>query len=198
MNRKVALQINNAWDMEKMTKIMSDCGFKYVAISFGDANPLIGDDWEKYIYGIGELFAKNGLRCIQTHAPYYDLLISAEERNPDMEKALLRSMEATKLLGADICAVHPRSVLIPDRPRETTTDREKSLKENIIAFSPLAEAGEKLGVYLGIENLMKYPNAFPYFYSYLAEDHCALIDELKSKYVAAIWDFGHANLIDNQ
>ena len=38
---------------------------------------------------------------------------------------------------------------------------EKSLKENIIAFSPLAEAGEKLGVYLGIENLMKYPNAFP-------------------------------------
>lgn len=198
MNPKVALQLRNCEPLELGVQAMAQAGFRYVSMAFGDEKPLLEPNWEKYVWEIGELFAKHGLTCIQTHAPYYDLLISAEKRDPAMETALLRTIDATKMLGAEICAVHPRSVIRAGQPRETAVDRERSLKENVIAFTPLAQRCEQLDVLLGIENLMKYPHDYPYFYSWLAEDHCALIDALQSKWVAAIWDFGHANLIDDK
>lgn len=196
MEAKVALQIRNVEPYEILAKNMAECGFRYVAFAFSDEAMLLSEDWERQVYKVGETFARAGLSCIQTHAPYYDLLISAERRSPEMELALLRAVEATKLLGAPLCAVHPRSVLRAGAPRETAVDREASYRENIIAFSPLVEACEKNGVSLGIENLMRYPHAHPHFYSYLAEDHLALIDGLESAAAAAIWDFGHANLVD--
>lgn len=196
MNPKVALQIRNTEPLEITVSAMAACGFKYVSMAFGDEKPLLDRNWEKYVSEIGELFSKYGLCCIQTHSPYYDLLISAEIRDENMEKALLRSVKATEMLGAEICAVHPRSVILPGKPRETAVDRQRSLEENIIAFTPLAEQCEKSNVLLGIENLMKYPYAHPYFYSWIADDHCELIDQMNSSHVAAIWDFGHANLVD--
>lgn len=196
MDKKVALQIRNYEPWKETAEMMKRSGFKYVAMAFGDEKPLLASNWRDMVNEMGEVFAKNGLKCIQTHSPYYSLLVSAEKRDENMEVALLRSMEATKMLGAEICAVHPRSVIIDGMPRETAVDREKSLKENIVAFSPLVEACEKYGVKLGIENLMKYPFAHPYFYSWIAEDHAELVDELKSDSVCAVWDFGHANLVD--
>ena len=196
MNPKVALQIRNSEPLETAVETMAQAGFRYVSMAFGDPRPLLGTDWRRYVSEIGELFDRHGLVCIQTHAPYYGLLLSAEVRDPNMEKALLRTIEATSMLGAEICAVHPRSVILPGEPRETAVDRERSLCENVAAFTPLAELCEKWDVLLGIENLMKYPHEHPYFYSYLAEDHAVLIDALKSEHVKAIWDFGHANLVD--
>ncbi len=102
-----------------------------------------------------------------------------------------------KILGAEICAVHPRRFLIPGVPPVESCDRERSFEENLISFKPHVEACERFGVKLGIENLMKYPNpGLPPFYSYLVEDHIKLIDSLNSDYVCGVWDFGHANLCD--
>ena len=197
MDRKVALQLRNTEPLDMMAKAMADAGFKYVAMAFGDEKPMQSDDWEKHVYNAGDVFAKYGLKCIQTHAPYYDLMISAEERDENFETALCRSIEATRMLGAEICAVHPRSVIIDKRPVEYIVDRERSLEENIKSFKPLVELCEKNDVLLGIENLMTYPFVvMPDFYSCIAEDHCAMIDALDSDHVAAIWDFGHANLVD--
>ena len=196
MTKKVALQLRNSEPVRELAKAAAESGFRYISMAFGDEKPLLQPDWKGYVEGIGETFAGYGLTCVQTHAPYYSLLISAEERTESMETALLRSMEATKLLGAELCAVHPRSVIIPGLPRETAVDRKRSLEENLIAFSPLAEVCEKHGVLLGIENLMRYPFDHPWFYSWMAEDHCELIDRLKSDAVCAVWDFGHANLVD--
>lgn len=196
MNKKVAIQIRNSEPFLPMVEATVASGFKYVSMAFGDEKPLLESNWESYVQEIGDTFDKYGLKCIQTHSPYYNLLISAEKRDPDMELALMRSIEATKILNAEICAVHPRSVIIDGEPRETAVDRERSLEENIIAFTPLAEACEKYDVLLGIENLMKYPFAHPYFYSWIAEDHAELIDKMNSKHVAGVWDFGHANLVD--
>ena len=195
MDKKVALQIRSYEPWKETAKAMSEVGFQYVSMVFGEEK-MLGDDWKKNVDEMGETFAKYNLKCIQTHAPYYDLLISAERRDADMEKMLLRSMEATKMLGAEICAVHPRSYIIDGAPRETAVDREKSLEENLISFRPLAEECEKQGVLLGVENLMRYPFAHPYFYSWIAEDHAELIDKLDSKNVCGVWDFGHANLVD--
>jgi sugar phosphate isomerase/epimerase len=70
------------------------------------------------------------------------------------------------------------------------------LEENLKSFLPVVDACEKHGVTLGIENLMKYPHAHPSFYSYIVEDQCELIDKLGSKKAGAVWDFGHANIVD--
>lgn len=196
MTRKVALQLRNSEPWQELAKTAAESGFRYAAMAFGDERPLLDADWKSHVEEIGEIFAKNGLTCVQTHAPYYSLLVSAEKRTEEMETALLRSMEATKLLGAELCVVHPRSVIIPGLPRENAVDRKRSLEENLKAFSPLAEAGEKYGVLLGIENLMRYPFDHPWFYSWIAEDHAELIDRLQSDAVCAVWDFGHANLVD--
>ena len=198
MDKKVALQIRNSEPIEEMAKMMSECGFKYVAVAFGDEKPLLSDNWKDHVTEIDNTLKKYGLKCIQTHAPYYNLMLSAEIREEDMEKALLRSIEATKMLGADLCAVHPRTCINKDVDITKAEDRERSLKENIISFTPLVKACEELGVCLGIENLMKYPlaNDLPSFYSWIAEDHAELIDKLNSKNCVGIWDFGHANLAD--
>lgn len=196
MERKVALQIRNNEPLELMVDLMVKSGFKYVSMSFGDEKPLLKEDWKDYITYIDQLFKKNGLKCVMTHAPYYHLLVSAEVRDQDMETAMLRTIEATKMLGAEICAVHPRSVLIYAEDRDNTVDRARSLQENVISFTPLVKECEKVGVKLGVENLMRYPFKYPPFYSYMAEDHVELIEKLNSDSVCAVWDFGHANLCD--
>lgn len=197
MNKKVAIQLQHDDRWREMIKIAGESGFKFVAMGFGSSKCFHSDGWKGEVERICDELEKNGLKCVQTHAPYYDLLLSAEKRDEDMEKALKRSMEATKMLGSDICAVHPRSYIIDGAPRETAVDRKRSLEENLASFRPLAEECEKHGVLLGIENLMRYPFAHPWFYSWIAADHAELIDELKSKSVCAIWDFGHANLIED-
>ncbi len=198
MDKKVSIQITNY--NEKLLKLLikeaGEAGFKYASMGLGDEKPLIQDNWIEYIEDLGETMYKYGLKCNQTHAPYYDLLISAEKRDENMEKAFMRMIQATKMLGAEICAVHPRSVINKDLPRELAVDRQKSLEENIIAFTPIVEECEKQGVLLGIENLMTFPHIHPHFYSSIADDHVELIDKLNSKNVCAIWDFGHANLVD--
>ena len=197
MDKKVALQLRNDEPWREMAGMMARAGFKYVSMALsGDIRPLLDDNWREYVQEIDRVFKENGLRCVMTHAPYYHLLVSAEERDPKTELAMLRCIEATKMLGADICAVHPRSVIIPNMPREEAVDRARSLEENIISFKPLVDECERLGVKLGIENLMKYPHEHPWFYSYLVEDQVELIDKLNSDNVCGVWDFGHANLCD--
>lgn len=197
MDRKVAIQLRNNEPWEKMSKMMSEAGFKYVAMSFGDdEGNLLKEDWKDYVYKMKSVFDKNDLKCVMTHAPYYPLLISAEERDEKLELTMLRTIEATKILDADICAVHPRSFIDKNLPERESVDRERSLIENIKSFKPLVQECEKFGVKLGIENLMKYPNAYPPFYSYIVDDQIELIEKLNSKNVCAVWDFGHANLCE--
>ncbi len=165
MDRKVALQLRNQEPWRETAKEMSKAGFEYVAFAFGDERPLLQDNWRAYVRDVANVFAELGLKCVQTHAPYYSLLISAEKRDEAMETALLRSMEATRILGAEICAVHPRSFIKEGTPRETAVDRGRSLTENLFSFRPLVTECERLGVQLGIENLMKYPFAHPYLHT---------------------------------
>lgn len=194
MDKKVALQIRNFEPISRAAKAMKSAGFKYVAFAFTDKNLLLCSDWERKVYEIAEIFDKYSLKCIQTHAPFYPLLVSAEERDEGLEKSILRSVEATKILGADLLAVHPRSVIKEDETAEVLT--EKSLKENIISFNGVVNLCEKLGITLGIENLMEDEQRPPCFYSCKAEDHAELIDKMNSKFVKAIWDFGHANIVN--
>ena len=196
MDKKVAIQLQHDDRWREMIKIAGESGFKFVSMGFGSSKCFHSDGWKVEVEKIREELEKNGLKCVQTHAPYYDLLLSAEKRDEDMEKALKRSMEATKILGADICAVHPRSYIIDGAPRETVVDKKRSLEENQSSISETLNSAIKNGVLLGIENLPEFPGLPIPFYSCNPEDHVELIDSFKSDNVCAIWDFGHANLMN--
>ena len=90
MDKKVALQLRNNEPWQEMSGMMARAGFKYVAMSFGDERPLLEDNWREYVENIDRVFKGNGLKCVMTHAPYYHLLLSAEERDPKMELAMTR------------------------------------------------------------------------------------------------------------
>ena len=180
----------------------------YVAILFSFALILIlfagltQNNYQKEIDVIASELEKNNLKCIMTHTPYYDLRISAEIIDENMEKALLRCMKATTYLGAKISAIHPRSVFLGNSPYdesvlpyEESVDTKKSFELNYKYMLPLAEEIAKGGGMLGVENLMQYPRWKVPFYSCNTKDHVRLVDSLKDFNACAIWDFGHSNLV---
>ena len=191
MDKKVAWQIHYNDEFFEMLKIAAEEGFKYVAVGFGDARFLKEDDWEEKIYEIKKALDENKVKCIQTHAPYYDLRISAEICDERFELALLRCIKATQILGAEICAVHPRGYYEGGVGDEIV---EESFKWNKINFEPLVREAERCGCMLGIENLPIFPGWDKSFYSCFPKEHARLIDCYNSPAVCGVWDFGHAHL----
>lgn len=190
MEKKIAVQIQHDANWKDMLRITAESGFKCVAMGFGSSKVFEREDWEKEISSVGDELAKNGLKCVMTHSPYYDLHCSAEKTDERMEKALLRSMKGTAMLGAELTAVHPRSFLIGKK-----VHRKKSLEYNLKSFSRLGEEIGKYGAVLGIENMPHFPGLSIPFYSCEVSDHIELVDRLNSESARAVWDLGHSNLM---
>ena len=191
MDKKVAWQIHYNSRFFEILKIAAEVGFKYVAVGFGDQKIFQEDDWEEKVLEIKKALDENGVKCIQTHAPYYDLRISAEITDEKFELALVRCIKATKMLGAQICAVHPRGYYEGGVGKEIV---EESFKWNKINFEPMVREAEKCGCMVGIENLPIFPGWDKSFYSCFPEEHARLIDCYNSPAVCGVWDFGHAHL----
>ena len=193
--RKVAIQIQHDGHWQTMLKTAAESGFRYVALGFGLSRCFHGDGWERRVDEIRGELEKNNLSCVMIHAPYYDLLKSAEDVDPETERALLRCVTATKTLGGSIAVVHPRSVITETENGVRRVDGERSLAVNRENLSGMLNEAIKNDVLLGIENLPEFPGLPVPFYSCDPADHVALIDSFKCENVCAIWDFGHANLM---
>lgn len=191
-DKKVALQLQHDGDCYEMIKIASESGFRYVSMGFGSSNCFLDDGWREEICRLKAALEENNLKCVMTHSPYYNLLISAEILDEAMETAILRCVQATAMLGADIIAIHPRAYL-----RDQLEDTEKSYYYNVQNLTPLVREAEKCGCRIGIENLPTYPNWAISFYSNYPNEHKRLVDTFDSQAVCAVWDFGHAFLAND-
>ena len=189
-DRKIALTIRFGEGDEALMKIASEAGFRYVNMGFGDSTFYARDGWEKQIDRIGNALAKNGLTCVMTHSPYYDLRISAEITEPSMALSQKRVVMATGMLGAELCALHPRTYLTGGN------DREKSFLCNRDDFLALSELAHENRTMIGIENLPIFPGLDMEFYSCYPEQHVRMLEALSDHAVCAVWDFGHAHLMN--
>lgn len=189
---KKAVQIQHDERLEYSLKCAKNAGFEYISMGFGSSKCFHNSDWEKEIIRVDKLLKENSLECIQTHLPYYDLRISAEILDEDMDTAMLRCIEAGRMLGADWNVYHARTAVNDNySPR-------KSMEYAKIAVSPLAEMANKCKSGLAIENLPIWPTwAQGRFFTADYEDLCELHDYFKSEFVSVCWDFGHANLLGN-
>ncbi len=189
---KHAIQIGYNDIFESALKNAKNAGFKYVAIGFGSSDCFFHDTWENDVKRVERLLKENSLECIQTHMPFYDLLLSAEITDKDTDTALLRSIEAGRMLGAEWNVYHPRSAINDNySPR-------KSMEYAKVAVESLAEKAIECKSGLAIENMAVFPDVSKMrFFSSDYEDLCELSDYFHSEYVAVCWDFGHANLMGN-
>ena len=185
-----AIQIQYREDFEYALKCAADAGFKYISMGFGSSNCFHESDWEKHIMYIAKLLKENSIECIQTHLPYYDLLISAEIEDEAMDKAMLRCISGGKMLGAEWTAYHPRSAVNDNySPR-------KSMELARNALEPLVNEAVRKNTGLAIENLPIFPAIFDKrFFGSDYEDICELHDYFDSENVGICWDFGHAHLM---
>ena len=189
---KKAIQIQHDERLEYSLKCAKNAGFQYISMGFGSSKCFHSSDWEKEIIRIDKLLKENSLECIQTHLPYYDLRISSEILDEAMDTAMLRCVEAGRMLGAEWNAYHPRTAVNDNySPR-------KSMAFAKTAINPLAEKASECGSGLALENLPVWPTwAQGRFFTADYEDLCELCDYFKSDFVAVCWDTGHANLLGN-
>ena len=186
---KKAIQIQHDSTMERMFRAASDAGFEYISLGFGSSKVFHENGWENEIERVKSLLIKYNLKCVQTHAPYYHLLISSEIADDEMETAIKRCITATGMLGADRIALHPRSSV------NYNYSRQKSLEDNRKYVLDYLKTAEKDNVIICLENLPVFPGLTGgFFYSSDCEDLCELADSLNSKNVGICWDFGHAAL----
>ena len=187
---ELAIQIQYDDNFEFTLESAAKAGFKYVALGFGSSKCFHNDDWEQHLAKIEKNLNKNSLECIQTHLPYYSLLISAETVDPDMEKAIKRCIEASGKLGARWCAYHPRTAV------NFNYSPRKSFELAKEAVAPLISVAQKYKTGIALENLPVFPDIYQMkFYSSDYEDLCELHDCFKDDSVGICWDFGHAHLM---
>ena len=202
MDRKIAIQIQHDHRWEKMLELAAACGFRHVAMGFGSGDTMFRDDWQEQTEKTRAKLAELGLNCVMTHAPYYDLRISADFLDDAMETALRRCIQATAILGAEIMAIHPRGYYRDDNPvpengfyQPTTKEiPEQSYRYNLQNLRPLVEEAVRCGCLIGVENLPAFPQWEMTMCSHDPELHKRLIDELGPDGVCGVWDFGHAHL----
>lgn len=171
---------------------VANAGFKCISVNFADFLDRTEEEWKKATDEIGNILAKNGLECIQSHPYYYDLRVSSEIVEERYEFAIKQAIIATGALGGEWCVIHPRSSV------SSGFMTSKSLEDNKKAFSEYIECAVKANTGIAAENLPIFGGMKPIwpFYSSNFEDLANLVDSLGDRAIGICWDTGHANLMN--
>jgi sugar phosphate isomerase/epimerase len=188
MKKAIQIAYNDLFELK--CSLAAKVGFKSIAVNYTEILGKNEYEWERITERIGEILAKNGLDCVQSHPHYYDLLISSEIIDDDMEFAMRQSIISSGKLGAEYCVFHPRSSI------STAYRTSASFDDNRLWFESLAECAAKHGTRVAAENLPIFPSqtSLMPFYSSNFEDLADLVGAFDDE-VGICWDFGHANLL---
>ncbi len=168
---------------EKAIEVVAKAGFEGLDYSMFDLtredNPVNHDDYKARMESFRRIAKDCGVCFNQTHAPFPSLKKDDGEYNAKTFPMLVRSIEATAILGVPHVVMHPQPV------------GEDSLERNIEFFSGLAPYCKEYGVKIALENLIR-PSYFGE-----ADQLCALVDGLDSDCFTCLIDIGHASINGN-
>lgn len=171
--------------------IIKKAGFDAFDFTISDSLKKGYDEYKKHIEEIKEHSKKLALPCVQTHAPepfVYD------EKTVEL---LIRSIEYSAILGAEVCVVHPlRSML--DTGIMYYENHEEIFAENKKLFGKLIPAAKKFKVKIAIENMFGMDlNRNIYIANTCSHtiDFQRYIDFFNTEYITACFDIGHAALV---
>lgn len=189
---KKAIQIGYGELFEDRCKAASEAGFSEISVNYTAVPKTEREDgWKRVTEDIMRITEQNKLRVVQSHPHYYDLHLSSEIIDEDMEFAMRQSIISSAALGAEFCVFHPRSSI------SSGYLRSRSLEDNIKWFSSLLECAVKHGTAVAAENLPVFrtnDRRMPLFASGV-EDLSDLVCALGDEHAVVCWDFGHSNLM---
>lgn len=187
-----AIQIAYNEDFERRCEYASSAGFKEIAVNFHDTKDTSKKAWSEASDKILGIMEKYDLKCVQTHLPYYELRISAEILDDELEDKMENSIRVGAEIGAPWSVYHPRTAI------NDGYIRPKNLEINQRVISKYLEWATKYGTGIALENLPIFDGIVPImpFYTSDYSDLCELTDWFNSKDVSICWDFGHAHLMD--
>ncbi len=182
---------------EQAVTLYKNAGFDALDYSLNqmtaDDNIFNTDDYRSRAEYIKQYAEKIGIEFNQTHTPFSFPVKTWETRFDDIAyPRILRSLEITALLGAQIAVVHPIHYM-------TYAGREEEIFEiNMKYYRSLIPYAREYGIKIAVENmwrsdpLRKHPVNDT---CSRAEEFIRYIDTLDSEYIVACLDVGHVGLI---
>lgn len=167
--------------LEAAAKLISEAGFTRLDYT----PPVHEDNWEKVMKESAKIFADNGLKVHQTHAPFNRYGRYGSRHIVCME----RCAEATEFFGAKYVAVHGDEFDFENM----TFSPEAALAYNHDYFLPYVERAQRNGYKMAFETVFE-DNATRRRYTSQAEELLALIHSFNSMSAVCCWDFGHGNV----
>ena len=188
---KKAIQIEYNSKFEYKCKCAALAGFDGIAVNYTSVIGKSEDEWKGITEDIARILDETGLSCLQTHPHYYNLFLSSEILEEDMEFNIRQAIISGSALGAKYHVIHPRT-----STSATSYGTRTSLKDNLRWIGGLLECAVRCGSQIAVENIPLFPDVYKIhpFYSANVEDHMELVDSFNDPSVVACWDFGHANL----
>lgn len=149
-----------------------------------------GDDYVQIAKELKEYMDSIGIICNQSHAPFATSTGDAE-KDDQIFKGIIKSMEIASILGAKVIVVHPNQHL----PYHENIDELKAM--NIKFYKKLIPYCEKFGIKVAIENMwQRMPGSNKIMESTCArcDEFCSYVDEVNSEWIVACLDIGHVPL----
>lgn len=185
---------------------MLRAGWTNVSIAYQqqEFEALAGDGWMDYIRAIKDELDSRGMRCVQTHLPYYDLLVDCEQSDEAIDRVMDRGVILCAMLGAKWGAFHCRTSY---KYACTQKGHDVAYTANLAMLKRMQKIARDYGVGIAIENLPDYvirtmpgdssvslePPVHLFGTNY--HDIIALTDELDDpEHIGICWDFGHAHV----
>lgn len=180
---------------ESMTRC-AKAGFEVMDMNFYDCAsfrfPFVGDDWQRWIYGIKDLAEKLGITFSQGHASFYNYCDPNVRNRAFWEMSVRRSVLCAEILEIPWLTFHAGTAF------DAEDYRKVSFERNIEYLKPLLEFAQEHHVGIALENLWDLNIAPLKRYTANAQELIELIDACKlfaGESVGACWDFEHADIM---
>ena len=171
-----------ALGLKKTIDVLSAAGFEGIDFNADIEEYHTDAHGPEFYKEIRAYAADKGIGFYQTHAPFRTNF-PEQERTEQRFREIVKSMEHSVLLGAEMTVVHPYS----HYENWENTSRDAVMESNFAFYKRLLPYAENLGLKIAIENIHGYITA-------TAEDLIELVDSLGSDLFTVCFDVGHANI----
>lgn len=182
-----------------LLKLYADAGFDCADYYFsvyepGGAffsSPAVNS--ENYFRELKNYADELGISFYQTHAPYPTQAYNGATAE-EMRDAVIKSIAASRILGAGTVVVHPRM----KKTDITASSRIISFDENALFYKSLEREAETSGVKVGLENMFgRIPGTRKIVPTIMssAEELVEMLNRLNEKNFTVCYDIGHANIL---
>lgn len=188
-------RLAHMYGYEESIRMIAEAGFESYDMTFDcmeeEVNPFRKEDWKEAAYRIRAYADSLNLPCTQSHATFP--VAVGNETDEETFQQVVRNLEISSILGAEIVVVHPIHYL--NHALHAAENKEL----NMAFYRRLEPYCEKFNVKVALENMFQHS---PYDYNVRVgstcarvEEFCDYLDTLNSPWFVACLDIGHAPLV---